>query len=71
MHSDVQVGRDTRPYLRTVYDAVKSGTLPEYKASNSQEEFYLDLYRGLFLEALGDTEGSAAEIEKAVQSRCV
>lgn len=65
----LKVGRDQRPVLRGVYEAIKAGSLPEYQASNAQEEFYLALYRGLLLEAEGQVEGSSQEIQKAVQSR--
>ena len=56
--------------LRGVYEAIGAGTLPQYKAANAQEEFYLALYRGLLLEAEGNPAASAAEIQKAVQSQC-
>lgn len=56
--------------LRGVYESIKAGSLPEYKASSAQEEFYLALYRGLLLEGQGEAEESIREIEKAVASRC-
>jgi hypothetical protein len=66
----LQVGKDARVVLQVVYEAIRTGAEPQYLSSNPKEDFYLALYRGLYLEAQGDTERSAQEIEKAVKSRC-
>jgi hypothetical protein len=66
----VQVGKDPRVVLEVVYDAIKAGTVPQFLTSSSKEDFYLNLYRGLYFEAQGESARSAEEMQKAIQSRC-
>ena len=68
LHLGLQVGPDPRLYMRQVYDAVSAGTSGEVAAATAADgasgpdAFYLALYRGLLLEALGDARGAAAAV---------
>jgi hypothetical protein len=60
--------------MRRVYDAVQAGKVPALAAeanaqASAQDQFYMHLYRGLCLEAMGNEEESAKSILLAVQSK--
>lgn len=67
----MQVGEDSRPYMRRAYAAVTAATPAEVVQATRvdgaapPDTFYLLLYRGLLLEALGDSAASTAAIEAA------
>eukprot|EP00892_Ulva_mutabilis_P011136 jgi/Ulvmu1/8395/UM042_0102.1 len=67
----LQVGQDPRQYMRQAYAAVSASTSAEVAAATransatGPDAFYLALYRGLLLEALGDTTAAAAAVAAA------
>ena len=68
----MQVGEDSQAYMRQAYAAVAAATpAAELQATRTDGAappavtFYLLLYRGLLLEALGDAAAAAAAVEAA------
>uniref|UniRef100_A0A7S1JEY7 Uncharacterized protein n=1 Tax=Eutreptiella gymnastica TaxID=73025 RepID=A0A7S1JEY7_9EUGL len=67
----LQVGRDSRPYMRAAYDLFRgTGTEEGLKqaAVDGPSEFYSNLYLGLYAEAKGDSVAAQQYISAAVNS---
>ncbi|XP_078439388.1 tetratricopeptide repeat (TPR)-like superfamily protein [Wolffia australiana] len=63
----LEVGRDSRPYMREAYNLFKDGGDPEklvsmFSQGRDIELFYASLYAGLFYESQGDSESSKRHI---------
>jgi hypothetical protein len=73
---EVQVGKDTRPVMRAVEAAFKSGdggaimarATAGDPAGKNGDLFYLLLYQGLFLEAEGQAEKSKHALLQSAQT---
>ncbi len=67
------VGPDRRIPMREIYEMFRGDISPEdvlrAGADGTQSQFYAYLYAGLYLEALGDTEGGLSYIRRAAEDR--